>query len=142
METIYAQWKLQDILPRLVSNYNARKHRIIGMRPIDVTSAIADRLLSTFFTVALLHLRDYKVGDLVCVSKFKTIFDKDYSLNWSTEVFKIIKVQQTNPVTYLLEDFRGEYLLLKDSLNMNSVVNLDVHLVEKVLHDRGTKRFI
>ena len=109
---------------------------------VDVTSAIADKLLTTFFTVALLHLRDYKVGDLVCVSKFKTIFDKGYSLNWSTEVFKIIKVQQTNPVTYLLEDFRGEYLLLKDSPNTNSVVNLDVHLVEKVLHERGNKRFI
>jgi len=30
VETIYAQWKLQiDILPYLVSNYNARKHRIL-----------------------------------------------------------------------------------------------------------------
>ena len=29
-----------DILPRLVSNYNARKHRTINMRPVDVTPAV------------------------------------------------------------------------------------------------------
>ena len=36
-----------DILSRLVSNYNVRKHQTISMRPIDVTSAIVDRLLTT-----------------------------------------------------------------------------------------------
>ena len=42
------------------------------------------------------------------MSKIKTVFDKSYTPNWSTEVFKIVKVKQTNPVTYLLEDSRGE----------------------------------
>jgi len=44
VKIIYTQWKLKwiDIL-RLVSNYNARKHRTIGMRPVDVTPAIANR---------------------------------------------------------------------------------------------------
>jgi len=36
-----------DLLSRLVSNYNARKHRTIGMRPVDVTPAVVERLLST-----------------------------------------------------------------------------------------------
>jgi len=44
---------------------------------------------------------------LVRVSKFKIIFEKDYTPNWTTEVFKIIKVQKTN-VTYLLEDYLGK----------------------------------
>jgi len=43
------------------------------------------------------------VGDSVRVSKFKTMFEKDYTPNWITEVFRI-KVQKTNPVTSLLED--------------------------------------
>jgi len=37
--------------------------------------------------------RAKKVGDSVCVSKFKTIFDKGYTPNWNMEAFKIIKVQ-------------------------------------------------
>ncbi|KAL6419449.1 hypothetical protein ACFW04_011398 [Cataglyphis niger] len=35
--------------PQLVSDYNACKHRTIGMRFIDVTSAIAERLLATVY---------------------------------------------------------------------------------------------
>jgi len=50
VETVYAQWKLQmGWLPHLISEYNARKHRIIGMKPIDVTPAIADKLLTTMY---------------------------------------------------------------------------------------------
>jgi len=39
-------YKWIDILPCVISNYNARKYRTIGMRPVDVTPAIA-RLLTT-----------------------------------------------------------------------------------------------
>jgi len=38
---------INDLLPRLVSKYNARMHRTIGMRLIDVTPTIADKLLNT-----------------------------------------------------------------------------------------------
>ncbi|KAG5334183.1 SETMR methyltransferase, partial [Acromyrmex charruanus] len=89
----------------VLSKYTA-KRRTIGMHPIDITSAIADRLLTTVYNyVKIAALARYKVGDLVSVSKFKTVFDKGYTPNWSTEVFKTIKLQQTNPVTYLLEVF-------------------------------------
>ena len=43
-------YKWIDILPRLVSNYNARKHRTISMSPIDDIPAITDRLLTTVVT--------------------------------------------------------------------------------------------
>jgi len=36
-----------DELPLLVSDYNARKHRTIGMRPANVTSELAERLLNS-----------------------------------------------------------------------------------------------
>jgi hypothetical protein len=79
----------------------------------------------------------------VRVSKFKTIFEKGYTPNWPTEVFKIIAVQRTNPVTYLLEDFRGnpiagglyEYELLKTA-------QPDVYLVEKVLRRKNDTVFV
>jgi len=41
-------YKWIDILPCVISNYNARKYRTIGMRPVDVTPAIA-RLLTTIY---------------------------------------------------------------------------------------------
>ncbi|XP_070151047.1 uncharacterized protein [Polyergus mexicanus] len=50
MFTLNGTYKWVDALPRLVSDYNARKHRTIGMRPIDVTPAIADKLLNTVYS--------------------------------------------------------------------------------------------
>jgi len=40
------------------------------------------------------------------VNKYKTIFEKIYTPNWTIEVFTIVKMQRTNPITYLLKDYR------------------------------------
>jgi len=107
MFTLHGNYKWIDALPRLVSDYNARKHRTIGMRPVDVMSAVAERLLTTVYNrVKITGSAKFKVGDSVRVSKYKTIFEKSYTPNWITEVFKIVKVQRIYPVTYLLEDYR------------------------------------
>ncbi|KYQ51997.1 hypothetical protein ALC60_08893 [Trachymyrmex zeteki] len=136
--------RMIDMLPRLVSDYNARKHRTIGMRPIDVTSAIADRLLITVYNhIKIAAPARFKVGDSVCVSKFKTIFKKGYTSNWTTEVFKIIKVQQTNPVTYLLEDTRGKPIVGGFyEYELHRVANPDMYLVEKVLREKGNEVYV
>ena len=34
-----------------------------------------------------------------------------YKANWSPEIFKITKVQNTRPTTYLLEDSEGEGII-------------------------------
>ena len=39
----------------------------------------------------------FKVGDHVRISKYKNIFAKGYSPNWSEEVFVIKKVKNTVP---------------------------------------------
>ena len=80
--TLNGNYKWIDSLPHLVSNYNARKHRTIGMRPIDVTPAIVERLLATVYNhVKIAAPAKFKVGDPVRVSKFKTIFEKGYTPN-------------------------------------------------------------
>ena len=47
----------------------------------------------------------FKVGDRVRISKFKDIFAKRYTPNWSTEIFIINKIYDTVPHTYNLKDF-------------------------------------
>ena len=71
VETIYVHenYKWIDILPRLASNYNARKHRTIGMCPVDVTPAIANRLLITVYNcVKIAASARYKVNDYVATN--------------------------------------------------------------------------
>lgn len=131
-------------LPNLLIAYNNRKHRTIGMCPNDVTPYNAKQLLSTVYNnIKIAAPNKFKRGDPVRISKFKTIFEKGYTPNWTTEIFKINKVQQTNPVTYLLEDSQGnsiaggfyEYELLKAAYP-------DVFLVEKVLRRKNNMVFV
>ncbi|XP_070167538.1 uncharacterized protein [Polyergus mexicanus] len=144
MFTLNGTYKWVDALPRLVSDYNGRKHRTIGMRPLDVTPAIAEKLLDTVYSaIKIAGPAKFKVGDLVRVSRYKTIFEKGYTPNWTTEVFKIVKVQRTNPVTYLLEDYckksvAGAFY----KYELRCATYPDVYLVEKVLRRRGDKVYV
>ena len=53
----------------------------------------------------------FKVGDHVRISKYKNIFAKGYTPNWSEEVFVIKKVKNTVPWTYVINDLNGEEII-------------------------------
>ena len=50
----------------------------------------------------------FKVGDNVRMSKYKIIFAKGYTPNWSEEVFVISKIKNTVPWNYIVSDLNGE----------------------------------
>ena len=51
---------------------------------------------------------EFQVGDHVRISKYKSIFAKGYSPNWSEEIFVISKVKNTVPLTYVINNLNGE----------------------------------
>ena len=53
----------------------------------------------------------FKVVDHVRISKYKNIFAKGYTPNWSEEVFVIKKVKNTVPSTYVIKDLNGEEII-------------------------------
>ena len=78
-----------DILDDIVDEYNNKHHRTIKMKPIDVKD-------STYINIDK-EVKDnnpkFKVGDHVRISKYKNVFAKDYTPNWSEEVFVLKKMQ-------------------------------------------------
>ena len=60
------------------------------------------------FIRALKKHPEFKVGDHVRISKYKNIFAKGYTPNWSEEVFVINKIKNTVPWTYAISDLNGE----------------------------------
>ena len=52
----------------------------------------------------------FNVGDRVRISKFKNIFAKGYTPNWSKEIFIVNKIN-TVPWTYSLKDLNGEEII-------------------------------
>ena len=92
-----------DVLDDIVDKYNNTVHRTIKMKPIDVTSdSYAEYNEDS-------NKKDpkFKVGDHARISKYKNIFAKGYTQNWS-EVFVISKIKNTVPWTYVISDLNGE----------------------------------
>ena len=53
----------------------------------------------------------FNVGDRVRISKFKNIFAKGYTPNWSREIFIVDKINDTVPYTYNLKDLNDEEII-------------------------------
>ena len=51
------------------------------------------------------------MGDYVRISKYKNIFTKGYTPNWSEKVFVIKKVKNTVTWTYVINDLNGEEII-------------------------------
>ena len=56
---------------------------------------------------------DFKIYAYIRTSKYKNIFAKGYTSNWSEEVFIIKKVKNTVPWTYVINDLNGEEIIEK-----------------------------
>ena len=93
-----------DVLDDIVDKYNNTVHRTIKMKPIDVTGESYGKYSEDFNKK---HPK-FKVGDHVRISKYKNIFAKGYTPNWSEEVFVINKIKNTVPWTYAISDLNGE----------------------------------
>ena len=50
----------------------------------------------------------FKVGNHVRISKYKNIFAKGYTPNWSEEVFVVSKIKSTVPWTYVINGLNRE----------------------------------
>ena len=59
-------------------------------------------------TMKILTKPKFQVGDHVSISKYKNIFAKGYTENWSEEVFVVSKNKNTVPRTYVISDLNGE----------------------------------
>ena len=92
-----------DILDDVVNKYNNTKHSSIKMKPIDVKN-------NKRVYIDEHNEKDsrFKVGDRVRISRYKNIFAKGYTPNWSKEIFIVDKINDTVPYTYNLKDFNDE----------------------------------
>ena len=95
-----------DVLDDVVNKYNNTKHSTIKIKPIDVGNN-----KRVYIDEHNEKRSRFKVGDRVRISKFKNIFAKGYTPNWSSEIFIVDKVNDTVPYTYNLKDLNDEEIL-------------------------------
>ena len=100
-----------DKLDDIVNEYNNTYHRTIRMKLVyikDNTYIDSNKEVND---------KDpkFKVGDHVRISKYKNIFAKGYTPNWSEEVF-VSKIKNTVPWTYVINDLNGEVTKKKGNM--------------------------
>ena len=93
-----------NVLDDFVDEYNNTYHKTIKMKPIDAE----DDSFAEYNEKSNEKDPKCKVGDHVRISKFKNVFAKGYTPNWSEEIFIIKKVKNTVPWTYVISDLNDE----------------------------------
>ena len=91
----------------IVGEYNNTYHRTIKMKPIDVR----DNTYIDSKKEVINKDPKFKVGDHVRTSKYKNIFAKGYTPNWSEDVLVVSKLKNTAPWTYVINDLNGEEII-------------------------------
>ena len=74
------------------------------MKPVDVK----DNTYIDFVKKSNNKDLKFQVGNHVRISKYKSIFAKGYTPNWSEKFFVIKKVNNIVPETYVINDLNGE----------------------------------
>ena len=83
----------------------------------------------------------FKVGDHVRISKYKNIFAKGHTPNWSEEVFVIKGVKNTVPWIYVLNDLNGEQIIGIFYEKELQKTNQQKFRIEKVIKNKGDKLY-
>ena len=127
-----------DKLDDIVNKYNNTYHTTIKMKPIDVkdnTSINTDKEINN---------KDpkIKVGGHVRISKYKNIFAKGYTPNWSEEVFVIEKVKNSVPWTYVINDLNGAEIIGTFYQEELQKANQEEFRIEKVIKRKGDKIYV
>ena len=106
-----------DVLDDIVNEYNNTKHNTIKMKPKDIGNnkkreyILINIMINIYIDKHNEKRSRFKVGDRVRISKFKNIFAKGYTPNWSREIFIVNKINDTVPYTYNIKDLNDEEII-------------------------------
>ena len=124
---------LDDIVNECKNTY-----RTIKMKPVDVK----DNTYIDFKKEVNDKDPKFKLGDHVRISKYKNIFAKGYTPNWSEEVFISSKIKNAVPWTYIINDLNGEEIIGSFYEKELQKTNQKEFRIEKVLRKKVGKLYV
>ena len=130
-----------DKLYDIVNECNNVYHRTINMKPVDVKN-------NTYIDFDKeVNDKDpkFQVGDHVRISKYKNIFAKGYTPNWSEAVFVVKKVKNTVSWTYIINDLNAKEIIgafYEKDLQKTKRKSQKEFRIEKVIKRKGNKLYV
>ena len=92
-----------NVLSDLVKEYNNTRHSSIKITPVKVSKK--ENKLTVWRNLYPEHLEihdikpKFSVGDKKRISKKKKTFEKGYTTRWTEEIFTIVEVKHTSPIS-------------------------------------------
>jgi hypothetical protein len=97
------KYRYLDVINKLLASYNNSFHSTIGRPPSKVNPtnihSVWRKVNSLRSKIPHGHVK-YKVGDHVRITRQKVKFAKGYEQNYSTEIFRVVKVIHRDPQTF------------------------------------------
>ena len=111
------------------------------MQPSKVSKANEEKVFNTLYKYEDIEGKknfSFEIGDTVRISKFKRIFDKGYTPNWTGEVFIITTRIPRVPPVYKLKDLNNEEIegVFYETELQKIIQTSQSFLIEKVLKKR------
>jgi len=136
-------YRFIDVLPAFVRGYNATVHSTTGMPPARVTDSdiltIWKRMNKQQAKIPIAKPK-FRVGQYVRISKEKMKFAKGGEQNYSTEVFRVIKVIRRTPrPVYELEDLNHKIIegqFFNEELTPVQITKRTTFKIDKILATR------
>lgn len=141
-------YKYIDVLQKIIDSYNNTKHSAIKMTPASVNlqnAAIARKNLNQRYGQCSRKPPRYKVGDIVRISRFRSVFSKAYEGGWTDELFKIVRISESrSPHVYFLKDLDGEEIdgiFYEEELSrVRKDLNEEIWEIDEILQTKGKGR--
>jgi hypothetical protein len=132
-------YKYIDVLQEMVDLYNNTKHVSIKMTPAEANEPQVNLNL---YDDVVHDTQEWpkpkcSVGDRVRITKKHTVLEKSYSPLWTEELFVVLEVQYTSPITYKLKDLNGEAITGTFYEQEMQKSNQDTFRIEKILKTKG-----
>ena len=122
----------------IINKYNDTYHRTIKLKPIDVK----DNAYINIDKEVNDKKPKFKAGDHVRISKYKNVFAKGYTRNWSEEMFVMKEIKNTVPWTYVINDLNGEQIIGKFYEKELQKANQKEFRIEKAIKKKGNKLYV
>ena len=132
-----------DVLDDIATKYNNTVHRTVKTKPFEVTGdSYAEYNENSMELYSNKKDSKFKVDDNVRISKYKSIFAKGYTPNWSEEGFVISKIKNTVPWTYVISDSNGEEITGSFCEKELQKATQKERRIEKVLKRKDDKLYV
>jgi len=137
--------KYIDVLDDFVDKCNNTRQSSIKMTPVEASkktnATTVYRNVYPGFERRPMRAK-FKIGDKVRIQKKKGLFENGFTPNWTEEVFTVLNVQRTNPITYKITDYNdGEIQGTFYEQELQKTTQ-EVFRIEKILKKGKTKSLV